>query len=246
MPEAVSDGTLVKRREVAKMLGWSESKVRRKEGTLLNPIVAPDGVHRFRAEEVETIRRVRVDAQQTPSDFDGPTASRVFALLDEGLHPVEIVKRTSLDPRAVTAIYDEWVSMLGGFAVYERHLIELELLPWLQGAFPMRSADELVVAVRDSTPGECVQCRMNTADFCGPCVSHFTEADEAKRVAAQRGAVAEASLRRGTERNHLRRNKDARRAAHGAGQPVSVTSRRKEAERNAAAPRPEGGTDGGG
>src|SRR5688572_9826637 len=89
------DDELLKRRETARVVGVSETTVRRwADRGVLTPIVGPDGVHRYRAGEVRelTVRKVKL-GPLAPDEYDGAAAATVFRLLDDGVHPIDIVKR---------------------------------------------------------------------------------------------------------------------------------------------------------
>src|ERR1700690_2062562 len=102
-----STGKFLKRSEAARLLGVSVSTLRRKEGDIIQPVVDADGVHRFAESELRavmvTVRHRQAVASMGPSA--GDTAAEVFTLLDEHLHPAEIVKRLRLPPDIVMALH---------------------------------------------------------------------------------------------------------------------------------------------
>lgn len=198
-PGTLPPGNLLKRGEAARVLGVSVSTLRRMEGTSLRPIVGPDGVRLFRSEEVQelTVHRVRMEPQK-PSEYDGATAARVFALLDDGVHPVDVVKQTQLDPRAVTALHKEWVRMRGGFIVSAEHVRDLEELNWIEGIFPISDAAVLLENLRASGPRPCIRCKRREPAICAPCAKHLTvsEAKRADQDDRDRRARADGARRR--------------------------------------------------
>ncbi len=107
-------GKLLKRSEAARLLGVSAATIRRMEGTTLAPVLGPDGVHRFREEHVRelVIHRVRM-VPESPDAYDAEEAATALDLFDQDVHPVDVVKRTKLHPRAVAAMHREWVSPRG-------------------------------------------------------------------------------------------------------------------------------------
>lgn len=102
--KAAPSGKLLKRSEAARLLGVST--LRRREGDVLKPLVGADGVHLFDEAEVRavcvTLRGRATLGALGPSA--GDTAADVFTLLDDGVHPVEIVKRLHLTPDVVNAL----------------------------------------------------------------------------------------------------------------------------------------------
>lgn len=201
-----ASGKLLKRRETARELGVSESTVRRMEGATLTPIVGADGVHRFREEQVRelTIRRVHLGPAD-PSSYNGALAAEVFSLLDDGLTPIEIVKRTKQDPRAIAALRVQYAALQGGFVVTSADLSEIEALPWLMGSFPVESGAQLVENLRSSAPDACTICKLHDPKVCPPC---------AKRLALKRAAALSLSTSTQTEKvNGQKRQAQLRRDA---------------------------------
>ena len=71
----------------------------------------PVGVRLFDAAEVEAAF-VRVRAvRQGPAGDSGEIAAEVFALLDEGLNPVDVVTRTRFGPDLVEHLQGQWARM---------------------------------------------------------------------------------------------------------------------------------------
>lgn len=80
---------LLKRNEVAEILGTSVSTVRRMEGSTLRPIVGDRGEHLFHEEHVRelVVQRTRVMSQGADA-YDGAMAAIAFELFDAGQGPV--------------------------------------------------------------------------------------------------------------------------------------------------------------
>src|SRR5688572_28098770 len=94
------DGRLT-RSQAARRLGVSVTTLRRMEGAVLHPEKGPGGVRIFDVSEVEaSFLRVRA-SRHSPAAADGEIAAEVFALLDDGLNPVDVVKRTRVAPDLV-------------------------------------------------------------------------------------------------------------------------------------------------
>ena len=174
-------GKLVKRAEAARMLGMSVSTLRRREGDVLKPIVGPNGVHLFDETEVRavmvTVRGRAGLSALGPSS--GETAAEVFTLLDEGAHPVEIVKRLCLAPDVVIALLDQWTEMRGGFTVSARQAIELRRLcranTKANAAAALSDLRQRIHGLTQMRAGsaQCFSCTDMTASICEVCVVRF-------------------------------------------------------------------------
>ena len=138
-----STGKLLKRSEAARLLGVSTATVRRMEGATLTPVLGPDGVHRFHEEHVRelVIHRVRTIPESLDA-YDAEEAAAAFDLFDQDVHPVDVVKRTKLHPRAVAAMHREWVSLRGGYVVAGDTARQIAALPWLLGSRPIAAGED--------------------------------------------------------------------------------------------------------
>jgi hypothetical protein len=174
---SASSGKLVKRAEAARMLGMSVSTLRRREGELVNPIIGPDGVHLFDEAELRsvsvTIRHSRAVASIGPGS--GDVAAHVFALLDEGVHPVEIVKNLRLPPDVVMALQDQWARMREGFVVSHEQASDLALLA--RGRVAKSAAEaidtlraRIAALLRLGGSSKCRFCGDQSACICERCV----------------------------------------------------------------------------
>jgi hypothetical protein len=164
-------GRMLNRPEAARQLGISESTLRRRiEGSVITPVVGPDGVHRFCEQQVKEliVRRVQLGPPD-PAAYDGPTAAAIFALFDEGLTAIEVVKRTQHDPRLVGALRERYASLQGGFFITAYDLNEIEGLTWLDGSFPIQSASELIANLKSSAPDRCDICKKHEPKVCAHC-----------------------------------------------------------------------------
>jgi hypothetical protein len=171
-------GKLLKRSEAARLLGVSVSTLRRREGEMLNPILGPDGVHLFDEAEVRavmvTVRgRAALAALGTSA---GDTAADVFTLLDDNVHPVEIVKRLRLTPDTVSTLHERWATMRGGFPVSPTEAAELGRIA--RARVPKTAAVAIaqirvrVAALTRMRQGSatCHACGDKTASICETCV----------------------------------------------------------------------------
>jgi len=173
-----ASGKLLKRAEAARVLGVSVSTLRRREGELLRPIVGPDGVHMFDEAQVRavtvTLRGRATLAAMGPSA--GDTAADVFTLLDDGVHPVEIVKRLRLTPDVVVALQDQWSRMRGGFTVGPDQAAVLGRLARSRvpttaavAVAALRARVETLLRMRQGS-ASCWACGHQTASICEACV----------------------------------------------------------------------------
>ena len=183
---------LMSRAEAAKAFEVSVTTFRRRfEGRLLAPIVGPDGVHYFRQNAVHELVVQRRGAA-APETYDGETASTVFRLFDEGAHPVEVVQRLRIHPRAVSAMHKEWVSLRGGYVVTGEVARQIASQPWMWGAFPICDGERLLANLRASAPrGACADCGAAVAEVCPACASRMAVKEAERRTAEARGRKEE-------------------------------------------------------
>ena len=101
---------LLKRGQVATLLGVSVSAVRRWERRKeLHPIKDRDGIHRFDRQEVAELAAKRGRVTKATGDI----AAQVFDLFRRGMKLGDIVIETKQTPTAVRALYLEWTTPLG-------------------------------------------------------------------------------------------------------------------------------------
>jgi hypothetical protein len=138
---------LLTRGQVAEELGISKTQVRRLE-TRLKPTVDASGVHRFSAEAVEEVRDrtvMRRRSFRTERDA-GDLAAEVFAALDDGVDPADIVKRLRMEPTRVLNLQAQWAQMRGVITM-PRNV--RQQLAHLLGTGELASGAELVRVVRN-------------------------------------------------------------------------------------------------
>jgi ribosome-binding protein aMBF1 (putative translation factor) len=206
-PPPECPGSIVTRGELAQAVGKDERTIRRWERTLLAPaaVVGVDGVHRFDMQRVTQILEVREKRPAAKADaYDGAMAREVFALFDEATHPVDIVKQTGFDPRAVRALYTEWLSLRGGVFVPAEILSKIAALPELQGPNLIRepTAEKLLACIERSIHNRwvCTVCERRNPEVCSECARDMPE-----REARRRAQQAETQKR---EKEAAQRNKE--------------------------------------
>ncbi len=178
-------GKLLKRNEAARLLGVSTATIRRMEGSTLEPVRGADGVHRFREEHVRELVIHRVSTTPgSPDVYDAEDAAIAFDLFDQGLHPVDVVKRTKLHPRSIVAMHREWVSMRGGYLVTGDVARQIASLTWLLGSRPIFSGEDLLKCLTRSSPHACHACEQGTPELCADCAKKLS-VNEATRRAAE-------------------------------------------------------------
>jgi hypothetical protein len=159
------------------MLGVSVSTLRRREGDLIQPVIDANGVHRFAESELRavmvTVRHRQAVASMGPSA--GDVAAEVFTLLDEGLHPAEIVKRLRLIPDAVVALYDQWARMHESFVLSKDDADEIAIYARTRAPTTARMMVEQIktrveTLVRLGGAPHCKFCGDRSASACGTCV----------------------------------------------------------------------------
>jgi hypothetical protein len=216
MPAGMASGSLLGRTAAARAIGVSKTTFRRRyEGSLLPAEVGPDGVHRFREEQIRELVIQRGSKSAAPDAYDGAMASAVFCLLDDGVHPVDIVKRLSLDPRAVEALHRQWASMRDTFLVTGDVARKIEELPWLAGPRPIRDGQQLLANLTWDDPASCERCSLETATLCAKCAKAMNggEAGQRAEQARERKSERERQRRKGEwEREFLPRHLEERRA----------------------------------
>ena len=163
---------------------WLDGAPRRREGRSLTPIVNGDGVHFYRAEQVQelTVRRI---PGRAPSDYDGELAAKMFDLLDEGLDSVDIVRRLRVDPRAVEALTSKWISLRGGFFVTREEAASLEKAADYLGSGPIRNLES--IRAHFELMFECTVCsicRKSASEACMTCTKLISVKEAERRDAA--------------------------------------------------------------
>ena len=168
---------LLRRTEAARLLDMSVSTLRRREGEVLHPIVGENGVHLFDEAQVRSVS-ITLRGREAIGALggSGETAAEVFTLLDEGEHPVDIVKRLRLSPDVVTALHGQWARMRGGFVVTADEAAELSRVA---RSGKLGNATAAIAALHGRVSilqqmrqgsATCAMCGDRTASICDPCV----------------------------------------------------------------------------
>jgi hypothetical protein len=194
---------LLKRSEAARVLGISVSTLRRREGELIQPVIGANGVHLFEESELKavmvTVRHRQAISSMGPSA--GDVAADVFTLLDEPMHPADIVKRLRLAPDVVTALHEQWTRMHQAFVVIKEEAEELGMHARARRATSAREAVAQVKArvetlLRLHGSPKCRFCGDRSACVCEPCVIQargplWTGGVRVERRTDEHGAEAE-------------------------------------------------------
>ena len=176
-PDRGATNKLLKRSEAARLLGVSVSTLRRKEGDLIQPVIDADGFHRFAESELRavmvTVRHRQAVASMGPNA--GDVAAEVFTLLDEQLHPAEIVKRLRLPPDVVMALHEQWAHMHEAFLVTKEEAVEIarHVGVWRATSGPQAVAQikaRVETLLRLNASPQCKRCGDRSACICEPCV----------------------------------------------------------------------------
>lgn len=173
MPTAVPNGSLT-RSKVARRLGVSVTTLRRMEGTLLHPQTGEGGVRMFDADEVEAAV-IRVRRRERPEEPEtGAVAAEVFTLFDDGVHPVDVIKKLLLAPNVVESLHTRWTRMQGHLVIPVE--IRLQLESDLVGERPGPEGWEIdsPAALREKivemlAPHPCSRCQDGAAYLCRAC-----------------------------------------------------------------------------
>ena len=183
---------LLKRSEVAEVLGASVSTVRRMEGLTLRPIVGERGEHLFHEEHVRAlvVERTRVTSQSADG-YDGVMAAAAFEIFDAGDGPVEVVKQLKADPRAVRTLLREWADLRGGFFVGAEVAAKLEKVAVLEGLFPVATDVQLLQILDDCQPALCECCARRPSRLCLSCVTN--RRSEVEKLVVRRAARQDAN-----------------------------------------------------
>ena len=140
-------------------------------------------------------------AEETPETYDAAMAAEAFEHFDQGVHPVDVVKRTRWDPRAVEAMHRQWVTMRGGYVVTAQQAKEIASLRWLVGSWPICNGEQLVKNLRQSVPhGPCTRCGEDGAgalgEVCAECARAMSASEAERRAAEARPSRVQSDERR--------------------------------------------------
>lgn len=168
-------GRLITRAQAAKILGWGYSTVKRSEGIDLHPVRDARGVYWFREEEVRALAR-RLQQGEVIEDpakhYDGPTAARVFKMLDEGQTLPDIIIALELHPAIAREIANQWADLRGALIIGGETLARFPTFPCMFFAEPVRTEADLIEALETADAQHCDLCERNAPHFCLWCFVH--------------------------------------------------------------------------
>jgi hypothetical protein len=188
--ESSSGAKLLRRTEVARLLGVSKSTLRRMEGEQLTPELGPGNVRLFHEEQVQSMivtRHSRLGTQRSSGDV----AADAFALFDSDTHPVDVVKQLRIDPDVAEALHGRWARLRGLLVVLRgaRERVREMLCDASESA--LATEGELVAFVEkwviEQSPITCHQCRGDWAGFCANCARAWGVREARRQAAEDRG-----------------------------------------------------------
>lgn len=149
------------------------------EGDLLHPEKVTGDVHLFDVAEVEEVFARNRTASKAPPATDGEIAAEVFTLLDDGVNPVDVVKRTRIAPDVVEHLQTQWARMRQALLLPSDVRARMETLvlgeedaPSSEWAF--KTARDLETAIAKAVaPTECASCDKNVASLCRACAKEY-------------------------------------------------------------------------
>jgi hypothetical protein len=178
-PTAAANGTaagrLITRAQAAKILGWGYNTVKRREGVDLHPVRDAHGVFWFREEEVRALARRLQQSEvieHPAKHYDGATAARVFAMLDEGRGIADIIVALELHPTIARDIAHEWADLRGALIIGGETLARFPTFPCMFFAEPVRTEADLIEALETADAQHCDLCERNAPHFCLFCFVH--------------------------------------------------------------------------
>lgn len=165
---------ILKRQQVADILGISVSEVRRRERLgLLKPTQTTRGVWLFDAKEVYRIAGLANERESAvkrkPTDTYSPAeAAKVFAALSAGKTLVQCVIECLVMPEIVEALAIVHSRMNGCMYLSKVTVDAINVLP-LEGTFPLRDESALLNVVQAAAADICKSCKVRGRLYCRPC-----------------------------------------------------------------------------
>lgn len=188
-PALPPNGKLLRRTEAARLLGVSKSTLRRMEGTALTPVVGPKNVHLFQEEEVRAIVVTRRAHVTMPTNA-GDVAADAFALFDDGVHVVDVVKQLRVAPDVIESLYERWARLRSMLllSAETRYEIATVLMGWDDKS--IKTAADIVTFLKrwmiDESCRTCSECHTAMASFCRSCAKRWGLAAARERVVDER------------------------------------------------------------
>jgi hypothetical protein len=170
---------LIKRQEVADILGVTVSEVRRREriGTLRPKRRDSRGVWLFDRGEVEEQRKPKGASRLTRKSADPFTpeeAKAVFDALDAGKTLVQCVCECLILPTTVELIATAYARLSGGMYVRKEAMDAINVMP-LEGTFPLKADTDLVAVLKTASADTCKKCNTRARVYCKPCAFKAAE-----------------------------------------------------------------------
>ena len=201
-----SPDRLVGRTEAARIIGVSESTLRRLEATALRPIVA-NGVHRHSVQRLLEHKAERARAGAERGSGDGELAAAAFEYFDRGLGPSDVVKLLKVTPGVASRLWREWAELGGGFVVGGTAATKIEQLALNNDGAAIRNGDDLLRLLAGLEDAHCSACTRRTRRFCLSCYVNRPHVAEqlAKKMVADSDARQQARQARTVERDTAER-----------------------------------------
>jgi len=174
-------GKLLNREDAAEILGISPTTFRRRYEDIVVAPIMENGVHRFLEVTIREIaireRRERLLAGDVAMDVDrGKLTAVVFDLLDQGVGPIEIVKRLERPAPEIEELHAQWARMRGTVVLSGDQVEKLRSLDWTGSkAPPIESGEKLVRFIQDLNTvygvdaKNCEGCHATRARICVAC-----------------------------------------------------------------------------
>ncbi len=167
---AANGSRLLTRQEAARLLGVSETTLRRREAEGLRPTMR-GRTHMYEETLVRQMTTTMRRRWTAAAPSDGGTAADVFALLAEGVEPRDIVIRLRIPPEVVGRLCAQWAELGESLFVSgeEARALGLRTLEDLRAA--VQRTSELSSAATRSTASEgtCRNCGVLVTSFCRDC-----------------------------------------------------------------------------
>lgn len=168
---AATPSRLLTRQEAARMLGVSETTLRRREAEGLRPTMR-GRTHMYEETLVRQMTTTMRRRWSGPAPMDGGVAADVFALLAEGVAPRDVVIRLRVPPEIVGRLCSQWSELGDGFFVSGEDAAILGL----QGADDVGAAVRRVAEVEAQAAASnstCTRCNAPSTSICRDCFTRL-------------------------------------------------------------------------
>jgi len=164
---AAAPSRLLTRQEAARMLGVSETTLRRREGEGLRPTMR-GRTHMYEETLVRQMTTTMRRRWSGPAPMDGGVAADVFGLLADGIAPRDVVIRLRVPPEIVGRLCSQWAELGDGFFVPGEDATTLGL----RGVEDVRAAVRRVAEVEAQAAASqtaCTRCNAPSTSICRDC-----------------------------------------------------------------------------